>query len=133
MAKEAISQGFTGTQKGLSYVGIHAYGYSGPIDVDNNETTLLQFSTGSAYIKGIFQPQYMVANAGIATEDYRFIVKFDNQEVSSMLIAEGADRDAFYNVVNLIIPPYTTIEITGANVTDSNTRAVGAIITGKVY
>ena len=75
----------------------------------------------------------MVANAGVATEDFRFIVKFDSQEVSSMIIAEGADRDAFYNVVNLIIPPYTKVEITAANVTDTNTRAVGAIVTGRVY
>ena len=50
-----------------------------------------------------------------------------------MIIAEGADRDAFYNVVNLIIPPYTKVEITAANVTDTNTRAVGAIVTGRVY
>ena len=122
----------SGIGSGINYVGDHAYGYSGAVDVNQNAVTLLQFATGGLYIKAIFQPQYMVANAGVATEDFRFIVKFDSQEVSSMIIAEGADRDAFYNVVNLIIPPYTKVEITAANVTDTTTRAVGGIVTGRV-
>ena len=123
----------SGIGTGLNYIGDHAYAYSGGIDVDENVTSLLKFTTGGLYVKGRFQPQYFVANAGQATEDYRFAVKFDSQEVSSTLIAEGTDRDAFYNVVNLIIPPYTKVEITAANVTDTNTRAVGAIVTGRVY
>ena len=123
----------SGIGTSLNYIGDHAYAYSGGIDVDENVTSLLKFTTGGLYVKGRFQPQYFVANAGQATEDYRFAVKFDSQEVSSTLIAEGTDRDAFYNVVNLIIPPYTKVEITAANVTDTNTRAVGAIVTGRVY
>tara|TARA_R110000824_G_C15036886_1_gene659968 strand:+ start:437 stop:862 length:426 start_codon:yes stop_codon:yes gene_type:complete len=123
----------SGIGSGINYVGNHAYAYSGATDVGQNAVTILRFSTGQLYIKTIFQPQYMVANAGAATEDFRFVVKFNDQEVSSMIIAEGTDRDAFYNVVNLIIPPYTKVEVTAANVTDTTTRAVGAIITGRVY
>jgi len=123
----------SGIGTSLNYIGDHAYAYSGGIDVDENVTSLLKFTTGGLYVKGRFQPQYFVANAGQATEDYRFTVKFDNQEVSVTLIAEGTDRDAFYNVVDLIIPPFTTVEVTAQNVTDTNSRAVGAIITGRVY
>jgi len=123
----------SGVGNTLNYIGDHAYAYSGGIDVDNNATSLLKFTTGGLYVKGRFQPQYFVANAGEATEDYRFAVKFDNQEVSVTLIAEGTDRDAFYSKVNLIIPPFTTVEVTAQNVSDSTTRSVGAIITGRVY
>ena len=123
----------SGVGNTLNYIGEHAYAYSGAIDVDDNATSLLKFTTGGLYVKGKFQPQYMVANAGAGSEDYRFAVKFDNQEVSVTLIAEATDRDAFYSKVDLIIPPFTTVEVTAQNVTDNNARAVGAIITGWVF
>ena len=126
--------GETVTGKALQFTNDnkHAYAYSGSITVDNNVTTLLKFITNSSYVIAKFQPQYFVANAGEASEDYRFVVKFNNIAVSVTLIAEGTDRDAFYNLVDLIIPPNTIVEVTAQNTTDSNSRAVGAIVTGKV-
>ena len=36
-----------GTSKGLNYIGNHAYGYSGEVTVNDNETTLLDFTLGA--------------------------------------------------------------------------------------
>ena len=49
-----VSASVASTGKGIRYVGTHAYAYSGSVGVDNNETTLLEFTTGTGYIKCIF-------------------------------------------------------------------------------
>ena len=51
-----VSASIASTGKGIRYIGSHAYAYSGSVGVDNNETTLLEFTTGAGYITAIFQP-----------------------------------------------------------------------------
>ena len=85
MAKEAKSQGFTGTQKGLSYVGNNAYAYSGNILINSAATVaLLEFTTGSEYIEAtITGGRNMKSNAETTSQilfndEIVFSSKYDN-------------------------------------------------------
>jgi len=125
-----------GTGTSLNYIGNHVYAYSGTFPSVNSTTTMLQFTTGSEYIKG-----QLVCNAavdfstgnidtGVVTG---FKVTIDGQVVSLMK-TESAAEDMPSNVVQeLILAPYTTVKLeriaSGSSATYLNT----ATFTGRIY
>jgi len=123
------SGGTTGTGKTLNYVGEFAFAYSGGVDADNNETTLLEFSTGSELFVGIWQGYYY---ASVYGEDFRWTVYLNDEKVQSYT-AEGSIRGNSRSQLHIIIPGYTQVKITGSNVTDTTTREIMASVTGRIY
>jgi len=126
-----LSNSFTGASSSIDTVLQFAYAYSGKVPVDNNETTLIQSTTGNFLFVGTWQPQYMVTSA--SPDDYLFQVYLNDNIVASVILAASADRDSFYRPVNLIIPAYTAVKMTAANVANTNSRDVGGILTGRTY
>ena len=120
-----------GSGSTLSYIGGFVFAHSGIIDiggVQDQEYTLLNFSTsGSSLIKGRFQ-FYYAENAG---EDYIYRIKLNTEVVAAFV----ADSPSVTNpwVCELIIPPETKIELTAANVTNTNAREHAATLTGRLY
>jgi len=117
------------TGKGIRYIGQHAYAYSGSVDVVNSTVTLLEFTTGSGYIVGSFQPQYF-DNAG--AENFQFKVLFNSIQVAGCVLDKIEGYTPFEET-ELIIPPLTNVLITAINVSDADTRKMAAIIIGRVY
>jgi len=133
MAPIQPSASVAATGLGIRYIGSgeyqHAYAYSGPVDVVNATKTLLEFTSGSGYIVGTFQPQYL-DNYGI--ENYQFKVLFNSLQVAGCVL-DKIEGYTPYEEIELIIPPETHVLITAINVSDSDTRSMAAIITGRVY
>jgi hypothetical protein len=121
-----------GTGKDLNYIGIHCFAYSGSIANDgSNETTLLEFQTSRKYIKGKVQTGYSFT--GDTADTFRFKVYFND-----IIIYEFLDDGAqFYGdphiPINVVIPPFTNVKVTGANVASSAAKLIMANVTGKLY
>jgi hypothetical protein len=115
----------------LNIIGEHAYAFSGTVSVDNNQTTLLDFTTGGYYVRGIYTPENQRATSG--DDDYRFIVKIDGQVVSSQILSHVTGRDAFRTGVPLLFPPFSNVQVIANNATDTTANDVGALFSGKVY
>ena len=94
-----------------------AYAFSGSVDVDNNETTLLEFNTNSEYI--VANIQFNSMNELAQECGYRLYL--NNQVVTNFLAGNNApDYSAKpYNMITIIIPPFTAFKATAQNLDDS--------------
>lgn len=123
------SQTITGKDLQFTQDNKHAFAYSGSVDVANSTITLLKFTSGSGYIVGTFQPQYF-DNAG--AENFQFKVLFNSIQVAGCVL-DKIEGYTPYEEIEIIIPPFTDVEITALNVADADTRKMAAIIIGRVY
>ena len=64
-----------GTGTSINYVGDFVYGYSGSMTVDDTETTMLEFTTGSELIVAEFNFTAMERQAINCSEQYMLMVK----------------------------------------------------------
>jgi len=122
----------SGAGTSINYVrtvdGTFAYAYSGEVSVDNNETTLLSFTTGNETIVGIMRPCYLQSGG----DDYEFKIKFNDVLIAYTKAKSEADILA-QKYFEIIIPPYTKVEVTGDNTEGSGSINIGTLITGRVY
>jgi len=122
----------SGTGTSLNYIGDHCYAYSGIVGANNVETTLVLFDTANQYI--VSKTQLMCA---VSTgDDTRYKIYFND----IIVIQFGIDTSGQYGTeedpspaIDLIVPPYTTVKITAANVTNTNSLDQTATFTGRVY
>ena len=117
-----------GAGLGLNYIGTHVYAYSGEVSVDNNETSLLLFTTGNETIVGIMRPCYLQSTG----DDYEYRIKFNDILIAYTKATSEATIPA-QKYFEIIIPPYTKVEVTGDNTESSSSANIGALITGKLY
>jgi hypothetical protein len=122
-----------GTGTSLHYISngkvTHAYAYSGVLQVDNNATTLLEFSTGNQYIVATWQIFMAETNAA---DNYRYDCYIDDQIIATLQTTSATEYTP-YEEVELILPPFATVKITGRNSTDTSNNGIGSNITGRVY
>ena len=121
----------TGIGQTLNYIGDFAYAYSGKIAVDNNETTLLKFTTQNSMVKCRVQFNINDSSGG---ERFAHDVKLDGQIVQGYQSPGGTDTTGRPDIpLYIIIPPFTDFEATATNVQDSASRNVQVAVTGRVY
>jgi len=126
------SASIASTGKGLRLVANYAYAYSGLVDVDNNETTLLDFNSGSGIIAGKFQFFY----ASSATHAYRYIVYFNNLEVINYRVFGSTDSNGEHQLpssIPIVIPPLTIVKATAENIGDTSSNNQIGNLVGRVY
>jgi len=119
-----------GTGTSLNYVGDHCFGYSGQLAIPGSATTMLQFETGGQYIvaKVLFQSNNSTA------DDYTATVSMNDEKVSEVFIQNTGQLYPYGSVpLNLVIPPYTKVEIFMENKSSSSGYTWYATITGRVY
>ena len=117
--------------KTLRYIGDHFFSYSGPVAVDDNETTLIEGTSGSGYIVGVWSTFHGDAQT---TDDYRFIVYFNDQIVAVIQWDQSEHpQGRNLNVSDILIPPQTMVKVTAKNVADTTSNDVMASLVGRVY
>ena len=124
-----VGGSFTGPAEALDIYGDFGAAYSGLHDVDNNETTLIQYTSGNYLFVGTWQGYYYEA---VGTEDFRFLMYMNGTKIENY-IAESAIRGNSRSQLNIIIPAYTEVKLTAQNVTDNTAREIMASITGRIY
>jgi len=117
----------SGTGSGINYVGNHAYAYSGNVSVDDAIKTLLQFNTQNNYVMANIQMEYFDASS----DNIKFVVKINDEEVCVGIITSRTDN--WYNDLQVLIPPYSDVVVTGLNNSSSSARGVGVTLTGRNY
>jgi len=114
---------------GIRYVGQNVYAYSGSIDVDNNETNLLDFTTGAGYITTIFQGMYYHNNE---TDNMEFNIKLNDNIVADFIMSDSTVPTNLIPIF-LVIPPFTHVIVNGQNIGSTSPRAIGFNMVGRVY
>jgi len=114
------------TGLGIQYIGSGQYqAASGTVDVNNNETTLLEFVSPYVNLKAYVEYFYMVA----ASEDmmYRMYLN-DIVHLALTSQSSGINRqpDAF-----ILIAKNSKVKLTAQNVENSSTRIQAAILVAK--
>jgi hypothetical protein len=117
-----------GTGTSLNYIGNHCYANSGKIAVDNNETTLLEFSTGNQYIVATVTFAYN-ANAG---DDYKYMISIDSQIIDEYHVNGGSNAPD-RNARKVLLPPFATIKMSAQNTTDTSANDQTVTLVGRVY
>lgn len=94
-----------------------AYAYSGEVDVDNNNTILLEFNTNSEYLNASIQ----IYNTSGSGDDIRYTIEFDNIVVMSQYINNANDLPR-NNPYIMAIPPFTNVKIRADNLSAATLR-----------
>jgi len=123
--------GFTGGAEALEILGDHAYGYSGVIDIGSTETNMLNFTTGNFYFVGTVQFNYMELNG------YHFRYRFYLNDVVLQGYLEPSGSSGVPNppnsIIPIIIPSYTKVKCTAANLTDGTLQQQACSMVGRIY
>ena len=119
-----------GAGKSLNYIGTHIFGYSGIIEVDNTETTLIETVMGTGY--AILTLDFGTGSA--STRDMQWNVYIDEQNVYSY-VSSGTNQAGAnpQNSCQILVPGYSKFKITSDNLTDANSEKQSVLITGRVY
>ena len=116
-----------GTGTSLNYIGKHAYANSGGINVNNNVTTMLEFTTQNSYVVA----DLTVGNSSGSGDDIEFEMSVNGERILSFGVASS---NAFPpNSPTILLPPFSKILITGQNLSGSTDRECFATIVGEVY
>ena len=126
-ASNTVNPAGTGTT--LNYIGKHAYAYSGAVDVKENEVSLLVFTTGNEYIFGKLQN----ASATLTGNNHSLKVKMNDEIIIDQDMNNVYEELTGAQEWQLIIPPYTKVNITLQNIQSTDTAQFNAIFTGRVY
>jgi len=117
-----------GVGGGINYIGKHAYGNSGQISVDTNQTTLLEFDTGNHYIVSNVQ----LSAATAAGDNCTLVVEINGEIISSQEFNNTFTADPSLGYpVQILIPPFSKVKI--ALTMASGTIPWHATLIGEVY
>ena len=106
-----------------------AYAYSGEVDIDNAATTMLEFQTNSEYLISKIQ----IMNGTTSNEDFKYFVYYNGIVVARWhFLYASTIHQSMPNVLNLVIPPFTTVKIAGENETSGTGRNHTAVVTATV-
>mgnify|MGYP005831014271 CR=1 FL=1 len=120
----------SGIGTGLNYIGNHAYLTSGNVACNNVDTTIAKFSIGQSYIDAKIQFHYSTESS----DDMRYTVKINGEIVVSYInntaTGGGSTPD---NVLYLLLPSFSEVELIGKNESSSGAQNQNATLTGRVY
>jgi len=128
------SGGTAGVGTSLNYIGDHAYSNSGELASNTSAVTHLSFNTESKYIVGRVTcfGATNISNIAVGRTSV-FQVKF-NSEIIATLKTDTAEEDMPTVVyTELLIPPYTRVDVTCLSDASSADRFTSAIVVGRVY
>ena len=125
-----------GVGSSLNYIGNHVYAYSGTFPSTDSATIMLNFTTGSQYIKGNMNLNSAIdftavnIDSGVASG---FRIKLDGQVVALLKTESAAEDMPSNSILEMIIPPQSTVTVeriaSGTNTSFLNTVS----FVGEVY
>jgi len=120
----------SGTGTSLNYIGNHAYGYSGEVTVNDNETTLLDFTLGAnQYFIGKVQFNYY----GTTNQDSQHSIKINGELVQRYNTPAPTNYTEPDGTIPIIFVGGDRVQLTSKNITDSANITVIASIVGRIY
>jgi len=121
---------FTGGAQALEIAGDFAYAYSGSVNTagQNVDVTVLEFTTGNyLFVGGIYFTKDNDDGDDLKCKVYL------NESLIIAFVEEFSSNSRNNWAMPIIIPPYTKVKVTMANMTSPATvRPVFAVITGEL-
>lgn len=117
---------FTGAAETLEIVGNRCYAYSGVVTINNVEGTQLLFKNGTRHLQ-----VDILFSSGSTDKQFLHKVYFNDIIVQQFTSWVGGGRRHF--PIRLIVPSYTEVKCTSANITDNVSSEQVCSLTGKVY
>jgi len=122
------SASIASTGLGIRYIGQHCYAYN-IVDVANTELALLETTIGSGYIIATLQFGY----AEPTTDNFRYRI-YLNDILTQVYITTAADAyTSPDNLLPILIPPFTKLKATAANISSSDDINQAVSLVGRVY
>ena len=119
---------FTGASSTLiEYVGDFAYAYSGAIGIDDTETTMLEAKNGTKMIIAKFQFGNLL-QTGL---DYHFAIYLNDAVIQAVVFNQANVTPMI--PIELIIPAYTIIKVTGDNRESGASKDWSLSMVGRTY
>jgi len=123
-----------GTGASLNYIGNHAYGYSGGFEATTANQTMLSFVTGGSYIVGQLQFNGSIDTSNIGGGSLSACtVKVDSQVIAILKITGSSETAPYSLTQDLILPPYSKVDVIVVSSADAPGFDSTASITGRVY
>jgi len=118
----------------LNVIGNHAYANSGELSSNTSAVEHLSFDTSAMYLVGrvTCNGATKLADTTIGRTSI-FILKFNGEVVASMK-TDTSEEDQPGTIYNeIIIPPFTKVELTCTSNAATADRLTSALITGRIY
>jgi len=127
-----FANSFTGSAQAIEIIGDHAYAYNA-LSANTVSAAAMSFTTGNYYFVGTLQIN-MPFNYSDPSDNIGYLEAKLNGSVVSLLTVGNVPPDSTDSVYqDLIIPPYTEVEINiKANSTVSS-RLTTVTLTGRIY
>jgi len=128
-----FANSFTGPAEALEVTQDHAYAYSGTQGINTSPVTALSFTSGNFYLVGRIYCNGGVTAGSASGNVSVFDISFNGTSIGLLRTRTAADDspDTVYN--DIIIPPYTEVQVT---ITSGGTDAAiltSVNITGRIY
>jgi len=126
---------FTGPAEALEIIGDHAYAFANVVGASASALTRFDFTSGNYYFVGRVTCNGSADITGVGNGNTTvFALSFNGTEVCRMKTeteAGGPEESTVYN--DIIIPPYTQVELTSISNGNDATRKTSCILTGRIY
>jgi hypothetical protein len=120
-----------GTGTSITYIGDHAYAYSGTIAVGSGNTTMLDFTTAAnTYIMA--EVEFHGDISGVGNAETVFLIKMDGQDISKTEWNATVDHTLMDTPTRLLLPPATRVQVQMAQASGGDIN-FQATMTGRVY
>jgi len=125
-----VSASVASTGQSIMYLGNYAWCYTGGIGVINSATTVLETQTGSGLLVADVLLNYIFVGAN---DQMEWQVYLNDVLMAGAKDSGPAVYTEFNNPIKLILPPFTKLKVTAKNASSATSRAMGVILTGRVY
>ena len=125
---------FTGAAEALEIVGDHGLALSGLFDSSTSAYTMLNFTSGNSYLVGTLTCSGAIDNTSPAVGLISvFTLSFNGTEVMQLKTDTDGEKSPMTISMDILIPPFTAVEVEGIDNGAVAARKTGASIVGRIY
>ena len=125
---------FTGPAQALEIIGDHCMAYSGQFTANTSSQTMLSFTSGNYYADATLQCNGPINITNIGGGALTaFVVTFNGAVVANLKVTGSDETSPYSETQQLIIPPYTEVEVSCISSGTSAGFESTASITGRIY
>ena len=120
----------SGTGSSLNYIGNWVSGYSGRVSINDSETALMDFTTGSELI--VANVQFFYAVDASSAQNFAYTIKINGEIISKYIVNGSSTYTSANNPILLVLSPFSHVQLLAQNVEDSSSLEQAVTFTGEI-
>jgi len=118
----------------LNVIGNHCYGFSGEFPASTAAADMFNFTTGNYYAVIQLQCNGYINLASIGGGALgAWEVKLNNNTIALLKVTGSDETSPYTTTQDMIIPPYTKVEVECKSTANDSSFLTTATITGRIY